>query len=151
MNVDIKKMTAADAIRQAVIIGGKTQEEIEEAAQLRPGSLDQYCSRRDPHWPNMLHIPSLSVALGTDLLIRWQMEQYLQKCLRHELPEMDPAELLKEVVRACSEVGDVCRAAQDALKNDDGIDRKEALAIRREAMEVVSSMFRIINGVAGRV
>lgn len=149
--LDLKRMNAADAIRQTVIIAGKSQEEIEAEAGLRPGSLDQFASRRDAHWPNMLHIPELSRVCRTDLLIQWQWEQYLNKCLSYEPECMDPAGLLRELVRACAELSDVSHAAQAALTNDTGVDRAEAMAIRREAMEVVASMFRIINGVAGRV
>lgn len=151
VDVNLRKMTAADAIRQAVIVSGKTQEEIEEEAGLRPGSLDQYQSRRDPHWPHMLHLPVLSMVLGTDLLLRWQEEQYLAKCLRHEPGHIEPTELLREIVRAAADLGDVATAATAALAGDNEITRPEAMAIRREAMEVVARMYMIINGVAGRV
>lgn len=148
-NLDLQKMNAADALRQAVLISGKTQEQIEEEAGLRPGALDQFQSRRDPHWPKLIELPALSCALGTDLLIRWQDEQFLGKCLRHEVG-INPEQLLREIVRACTELGDVASAAQKAL-GDDIVDRKEAMAIRREAMEVVASMYRIVNGVSGLV
>ena len=148
-NLNLQKMNAADALRQAVIISGKTQEQIEEEAGLRPGALDQFQSRRDPHWPNLLALPALSCALGTDLLIRWQEEQFLGKCLRYDA-EINPEQLLREIVQACTELGDVASAAQKALR-DDVVDRKEAMAIRREAMEVVASMYRIVNGVSGIV
>lgn len=151
VDVNLRKMTAADAIRQAVIISGKTQEVIEEEAGLRPGSLDQYQSRRDPHWPNMLHMPALSMALGTDLLLRWQEEQFMAKCLRHESRDMSGRELLQSIVKLAAEIGDVATAAQAALANDGEVDRKEAMAIRREAMEAVASLWKIMNGVAGRV
>jgi hypothetical protein len=151
VDINLRKMTAADAIRQAVIISGKTQEVIEEEAGLRPGSLDQYQSRRDPHWPNMLHMPALSMALGTDLLLRWQDEQYLAKCLRYDAPSMCGRELLGAVVKLAAEIGDVATAAQAALSNDGEIDRAEAMAIRREAMEAVATLWKIMNGVSGRV
>lgn len=149
--LDLKRMNAADAIRQAVIIANKTQEEIEAEAGLRPGSLDQFASRRDAHWPSMLHIPELCRVCRTDLLIQWQLEQYLNKCLSYEPQCMEPTALLREIVRACGELGDVSNAAQAALTNDSDVDRKEAMAIRREAMEVVASMFRIVNGMGGLV
>lgn len=148
---DLRRMTAADVIRQAVIISNKTQEEIEAEAGLRPGSLDQFQSRRDHHWPNMLHIPVLSMTLGTDILIRWQEEQFLDKCLRHDPEHMENQELLRQLVQAVSELGDVAEAAHKALDGDGEIDRQEALAIRRESMELVARMYKIINGVAARV
>lgn len=149
-NLDLRRMTAADVIRQAIIISGKTQEEIEAEAGLRAGSLDQYASRRDHHWPNMLNIPELSMTLGTDILIRWQEEQLLGKCLQHAPQSMEPGELLHEIVKAAAELGDVARAADNASKDRD-IDRAEAMGIRREAMEVVARMYRVINGMAPRV
>lgn len=147
---DLRRMTAADVIRQAIIISGKTQEQIEEEAGLRPGSLDQYASRRDHHWPSLINLPGLSMALGTDLLIRWQEEQLMGKCLEHTAESMPPDELLREIVTAAAEFGDVARAADKAIK-DQQIDRTEAMGIRREAMEVVARMYKIINGVAARV
>jgi len=149
-SLDLRRMTAADVIRQAIIISRKTQEEIEEEAGLRPGSLDQYASRRDHHWPSLINLPGLSMALGTDLLIRWQEEQLLGKCLEHAPQSMDPEDLLREIVKAAAELGDVARAADNASK-DKAIDRAEAMGIRREAMEVVARMYRVINGMAARV
>lgn len=148
---DLRRMTAADVIRQAIIISGKTQEEIEEEAGLRPGSLDQYASRRDHHWPNIINIPALSMALGTDLLVRWQEEQYLDKCLAYEPTSMTPEDLLKAIVEACGRLGDVSNEAQRALKDDNDVSRPEAMAIRREAMEAVVPLWKIINGMAARV
>ena len=148
---DLRKMTAADVIRQAIIISGKSQEEIEEEAGLRPGSLDQYASRRDNHWPSLISLPKLSMALGTDLLIRWQEEQMLGVCLAHAPESMDQGELLRAIVEACGKLGDVSNEAQKALKGDNEVNRQEAMAIRREAMEAVVPLWRIINGMAGRV
>lgn len=150
VDLNLRNMNAADAIRQAVIISGRTQEDIEAAASLPTGVLDQYQSRLDPHWPNLLRIAPLSVALGTDLIIRWLYEQYLASALRHDVPVMSERELLEYIVQLSAEIGDVAAAAKAALADDD-ITRKEALAIRREAMEAVASLWKVINGVAGRV
>lgn len=145
-----RDMGAADVIRQAVLMSGKPQEEIEALAGLRPGILDQYASRHDQRWPSLLNIPAICQALGNDLLIAWLQAQYESLALRHYPQEISGPELLRETVASAAEFGDVARAVEAALK-DEKLTRRERMAIRREAMEHVSRLFGLINGVAERI
>jgi hypothetical protein len=146
--LDLIDMSAADVIRQAVLISGKSQEVIEAAANLRPGILDQYSSRNDHHWPNMLNLPGLCQALGNDLLIRWQAAQFAASATRHAAPDMPASRLMRETVLSAIEFGDFARAVETAL-GDDKLTRKERMAIRREAQELAARLLRVVNSVSG--
>lgn len=146
----LQRMNAADALRQAILMSAKSSEEIEVEAGMTPGALDRYCSRRDAHWPSLINIANLCVAMGNDLLIQWLQEQYDAAALKHVQEPFTEDDLLREMVKAAKEFGDVAAAVDLALR-DDSISRREALAIRREAMEAAARLYRIINGVAGRV
>lgn len=145
--INLLDMSAADVIRQAVLMSGKNQEVIEAEAGLRPGILDQYASRQDHHWPNMLNIPRLCQALGNDLLIQWQVAQYEAGAVRHAVPDMPCAALLRETVTSAAEFGDLARAVEAALK-DDKLTRKERMTVRREAQELVARILRVVSGVS---
>lgn len=144
---NIVDMTPADAIRQAWLVSGRTQEEIEAAAGLRPGILDQYASRHDHHWPNLLHIPALCQAMGNDLLIDWQRAQVQAHALRHNTPAMTNADLLRQTLAAGGDFGDVARAVEDALA-DDNLTRRERMRIRREVQELVARLLRMVDSVS---
>lgn len=145
--IDLRDMSAADVIRQAVLMSGKSQEVIEAAANLRPGILDQYASRGDHHWPNMLNTPGLCQALGNDLLIKWQAVQYEAGALRHTAPDMPASCLMRETVLSAIEFGDFARAVEAAL-GDDKLTRRERMAIRREAQELAARLLRVVNSVS---
>lgn len=145
--LNLRDMSAADVIRQAVLMSGKSQEEIEAAANLRPGILDNYASRHEHHWPNMLNLPRLCQALGNDLLIKWQAAQYEAGAATHAAPAMPPSALLGETVTSAAELGDLARAVEAAM-SDNTLTRRERMAIRREAQELASRLLGIVNGVS---
>lgn len=88
--------------------------------------------------------------MGNDLLIQWLQEQYAASALKHAQETFTDEQLLREMVKAAKEFGDVAAAVDLALR-DDSVSRREAMAIRREAMEAAARLHRIINGIAGRV
>jgi len=152
MGHDFKNMTAKQALTLAKLLSGKTCEDIAEETGFPYQSIRQYFKEHETrYFPGIHRIPALCRALGNNILIEWLHAQL-------EIPSHHPSitkgsELLKELNRLSSELGDVARVTGEALQ-DGKVDQQEAQQIIGEIKDVEEQCQKLKDGlqhVAGQV
>lgn len=133
MSVDLRNMTATEALRYARMVSGKTLEDLAEITGWGMSQVKQYFDSSARYFPSLPRIPTLCEAMGNTILLDW---------LKAQLEEIEPAamirsgcDLLMKVARVGAELGDVQRSTESAL-SDGRLDDTEAAALCGDLLDV---------------
>ena len=77
--MNLKDMTAKEAIRVAKEASGLTTEEIADGLNVTAGNVKRYLKEDDPYWPSLERLPLLCAVLGNTLLRDWLSAQLEEK------------------------------------------------------------------------
>lgn len=143
MSVDLRNMTATEALRYARMVSGKTLEDLAEATGWGMSQVKQYFDASGRYFPSLPRIPTLCEALGNTILLDW---------LKAQLEQLEPSatirsgcDLLMKVAKVGAELGDVQRTTEKAL-GDGKLDCTEAATLCGEFLDVEKAAQRARHG-----
>lgn len=134
MGIDLKRLTAKQALSLAKGVAGKTNDELAEALGHDRSSVKRYFNESDNgYYPSLFRIPKLCEALGNTILVDWIQAQL-------EDGSDSPAiasdnDLLRRINRLASELGGVHRSVDDTLDGP-GLDQFDPKRLLSELFEV---------------
>lgn len=133
---DWKTMSAQEALSLAKEVSGLTAEEISSRTGISVHVLRRYFKpTEDVYLPNLDRIPTLSRALGNNILLHWLQAKFeLEQCAVP--PATSMAQVLTALARVAASVGDVQRRLADS--GEGGIDPSCARDVRGLLGDVVT-------------
>jgi transcriptional regulator with XRE-family HTH domain len=134
MGVDLKMMTAKQALSLAKGVGGKKNEELAERMGQDASTVKRYFNENDAdYYPSLFRIPMLCNALGNSILADWI---HLQLEDDTDSPAIiSDNDLLCRLNRLAGELGSVHRSVDEALAGP-GLDNFDSRHLLSELIEV---------------
>jgi transcriptional regulator with XRE-family HTH domain len=134
MGVDLKMMTAKQALSLAKGVGGKKNEELAERMGQDVSTVKRYFNENDAdYYPSLFRIPMLCNALGNSILADWI---HLQLEDDTDSPAIiSDNDLLCRLNRLAGELGSVHRSVDEALAGP-GLDNFDSRHLLSELIEV---------------
>jgi transcriptional regulator with XRE-family HTH domain len=150
MGIDLKKITAKQALSLAKQMSGKTNEELAEEMQQDPSTIKRYFHEHDTtYYPSLLRLPRLCSALGNSLLLDWIQAQTDDQV--PSVPISTDNDLLRRINRLAGELGGVHRTVDDSVSGSD-LEHFDARRLLSELFEVehqVKSLRRGLQEASG--
>ena len=129
----LKGMSAFSALRLAVSLSGRADDEIAAAMNWSPRVANRIFSN-DSYWPSFPTLPRLCAVLGNDILARWVTVN--AAVLPEPVDAVDAPTLFTIMVELFGEMGDVAGEGRRALE-DGSISELDARRILRELRGVL--------------
>lgn len=150
MGVDLKKITAKQALGLAKSLAGMTNEEIAEKMGQDHASVKRYFNEWDQeYYPSLLRIPRLCKALGNSILLDWVQVQLDDDSGSRAITS--DSDLLRRVNRLAGELGGVHQAVDDTLSGPglDSFDPRRLLAELFQVENQVKELRRSLQQASG--
>lgn len=114
MGIDLKRLTAKQALCLAKQMSGKTIEELAEEMEQDPSTVKRYFNEQDTsYYPSLMRLPRLCMALGNSLPLDWIQTQMGE--LEPSVPITNDSDLLQRVNRLAGELGGVHKTVDDTI------------------------------------
>jgi len=134
MGVDLKRMTAKQALVLAKGVAGKKNEELAEGMGQEVSTVKRYFNENDSdYYPSLFRIPMLCNALGNSILADW-IQMQLEDDTDSPAITSDN-DLLRRLNRLAGELGAVHRSVDEALAGQ-GLDNFDSRHLLSELIEV---------------
>lgn len=150
MGLDLKNMTANDAIYEAFMQSPKSREEISDETHYSYETIARYFNPNDNYQPPLRNIPTLCRVLGNTILVDWIVAQLDHLSESHVLTVK---RLLKGAAKLGAEVGDVFKEVSD-VAGDGEIAPEKAMRLNGELADVENNAHEMREGlqaIAGQV
>lgn len=132
--IDLKNVSATEALRYAKDKSGLSSREIAESSGISLAMLNRYLNQNDNYSPSMEIIPTLCRIFGNDVLLQWLTVHYGQEAPRQVPAAETRADVLTSVARAGAALGDVQRLLADHA----WLTPEDARTLRTAMSEVVA-------------
>lgn len=134
MGVDLKRMTAKQALSLAKGVAGKTNFELAEGMGQDVSTVRRYFNESDQnYYPSLFRIPVLCNALGNTILADWIQVQLEDDTDSPAI--ISDNDLLRRLNRLAGELGAVHRSVDDTLDSP-GLDNFDPRRLLSELIEV---------------
>jgi transcriptional regulator with XRE-family HTH domain len=135
MGIDLKKLTAKQALGLAKSLSGMSNEELAEKMEQDHSSVKRYFNEQDKdYYPSLMRIPKLCQALGNSILLDWLNVQVEGAKEPSDSIKSDN-DLLRRMNRLAVELGDVHRTVDDSLSGS-GLEEFDPKRLLSELFEV---------------
>ena len=134
MGIDLKRLTAKQALGLAKGVAGRTNEELAEGMGQDVSTVRRYFNENDQnYYPSLFRIPRLCRALGNTILVDWVQVQLEEDT---DTPAItSDSDLLRRLNRLAGELGGVHRTVDDTLDGP-GMDNLDPRRLLSELIEV---------------
>jgi transcriptional regulator with XRE-family HTH domain len=150
MGIDLKRLTAKQALSLAKGVAGMTNDELAEALGQDHSSVKRYFNENDrEYYPSLFRIPKLCQALGNTILLDWIQVQLEDG---GDSPAItSDSDLLRRLNRLAGELGGVHRSVDDTLSGPglDNFDPKRLLAELIDVEHQVRELRRSLQQASG--
>ncbi|WP_051564567.1 phage regulatory CII family protein [Desulfovermiculus halophilus] len=134
MGIDLKRLTAKQALCLAKQMSGKTIEELAEEMEQDPSTVKRYFNEQDTsYYPSLMRLPRLCMALGNSLPLEWIQAQMGE--LEPSVPITNDSDLLQRMNRLAGELGGVHKTVDDTISAS-GLERFDPKCLLGELFEV---------------
>jgi len=134
MGVDLKRMTAKQALSLAKGVAGKTNFELAEGMGQDVSTVRRYFNESDQnYYPSLFRIPMLCNALGNSILADWIQVQLEEDTDSPAI--ISDNDLLRRLNRLAGELGTVHRSVDDTLDGP-GLEKFDPRHLLAELIEV---------------
>jgi transcriptional regulator with XRE-family HTH domain len=128
MGIDLKNLTAKQALSLAKSLSGKTNEDIAEALGQDHSTVKRYFNENDrDYYPSLMRLPGVCLALGNTVLLDWIQKQVEEDGGPAEGISSD-RDLLRQANSLALEIGGVHRIVDDIIRRSSLEDPERLLA-----------------------
>lgn len=116
MSIDLKRLTAKQALGLAKSISGKTNEMINEEMGQDISTIKRYFNENDTdYYPSLVRLPRLCKSLGNTVLLDWISDQMELHCSGIDVSSEN--KLLRKINKISVEMGDIHSSIEKYLSN----------------------------------
>jgi len=128
MGVDLKSLTAKQALSLAKSLSGKTNEEVAEELGQDQSTVKRYFNENDSgYYPSLFRLPGVCKALGNTILLDWLYKR-VEEDGEHPGGISSDRDLLRKANSLAVEIGDVHRSVDEIIHRSSLEDPERLLA-----------------------
>lgn len=142
--ISLQELSLMDALNLAVAKSGLTREDIAASMQWGTSHANRVFAPEN-YWPTLPSLGKLCAVVQNTILLDWARAQAEAGGLRFEAEKLDCTALVLRMGKLFSELGDVARIGEEAIKNGN-ISKGEARKLIRELVDLANDTLGTING-----